>query len=300
MIIFRERNPGEILLPPVKTKTKWWDIDSFKFLEQFYQIYKDSYDFIALFPTKKLRTNSSFTINLNVAGIGAESIEINPNTKRLKSLIELNFYPIWDLDHPTDIHDTLLKRVLIHEIGHYWSIYDLKGLGISLPGHWTNNLDLFNGDSRYVDIMGYHQWIRDDLREICVDADDKTVKHRFSDLTLYLMGLIPKEQVKPIYVHDFKERPGDFYYNTWGPRCEDDEYEFLRTRTVTIYDIIKANGKRNPSYEESQKDFRVAFVILTEHGADAPPEFIDYINKYKEALPGAWNQVTAGKSTISP
>ncbi|MFH1175507.1 MAG: hypothetical protein V1698_02180, partial [bacterium] len=292
-IVFREKNPGEILISPTASY-EWWSINVEKFKEQFYQNYGDFYDFILLFPTKSLQAHYSITVNYDVKGLGV-GYKPDSNLKQLKSITELDFYTIWSAFSESTIRQELL-RTIAHEMGHHWCCY-IGGFGINLPLHWTYNIDLFNGNPAYLDIMGYFQWIRKDSQEICVENIPSITK-RFSDLTLYLMGLLPKEQVRPIYVHDFEKKPGDSYFNTWGPSC-DSSYKFLGTRTVTIDDIIKANGSRIPSYENSQKDFRVAFVILSEKNEDVPQGFIDYVKLYKQALPAAWEEATDGKSHIT-
>ncbi len=146
--------------------------------------------------------------------------------------------------------------------------------------------------------MGYYQWIVNGSQETCVDGNSPNVTRTFSNLTLYLMGLIPPDQVSPIYLHEFNPKPGDAYFNTWGPNCSQPNL-FTGTKAITIQDIINANGVRLPSYADSQKNFSVAFVILDDYNTDAPQSFIDYVNEYERDLPEAWRKATDGNSSIT-
>ncbi len=156
------------------------------------------------------------------------------------------------------------------------------------------NLDLFSGDTRFIDPMAYYHWVIKNGQEACVDG---SAASKFSDLSLYIMGLLPPDQVSPVYEHVFETKPENDYYNMWGPACGED-HKFTDTRTITIQDIINTNGARNPSYEESKKDFSVKFIIVTAKGETVPSGFIDYVKIYMDALPEAWHRLTSGKSTI--
>jgi len=283
------------LLSPILNSDRWL-ISGEKFFKQFYQMYADDYDFIALFATKPLRTSYSNVINREIEGIGAYKIA-SPEIKKLKTIAVQNFYPNWESSPNFD--DRFLTKTLIHEIGHHWLAF-MKGLPASGDDvHWPNNLDLFSGDSRYVDPLAYYQWVIKNNQEICVDVNSNSSIIKFSNLSLYLMGLIPKEQVFPIFVHEFeKKSSSDWFYNLWGPQCEQ-THKFTKTKTLTIEDIISANGIRNPSYKESQKNFRIAFVIVSDKGSVVPSGFIDYVKKYADALPKAWGEMTGGKSQMS-
>jgi hypothetical protein len=137
--------------------------------------------------------------------------------------------------------------------------------------------------------MSYYQWIIKDGQEYCVDGNDNNTICKFSDLSLYLMGFLPPDKVSPIYEHVFESKPGNSYYN---------EHKFIETRTITIQDIINANGTRIPSCEKSRKNFSIKFIIAAEKGESVPLGFIEYVKKYMEALPEAWNRLTSYKSNI--
>ena len=177
-------------------------------------------------------------------------------------------------------------------MAHHWLSY----IDLSSDVHWPYNLDLFGGDIQYGDIMANYHWILNESGETCIVSSEAEPK--FSELDLYLMGLIPEEEVSPIKIHDFEEKPGDYNYNKRGPYCGQ-EHNFTGTREVSIQDIISANGERVPSYQESQKDFNVAFVVIVPYGEALDEGFIDYLDLYKNEISEAWATATNNRSALS-
>jgi hypothetical protein len=189
-----------------------------------------------------------------------------------------------------------MVRTLIHEIAHYWLVF-IRGLSVGDGIHWPHNLDLFAGDSTLMDPMAYAHWVRKDGRETCVSQNAAL---RFSEVSLYLMGLLPKESVAPISEHIFETIPGDQNYNTYGPLCGDPRgYRFLSTRTISIQDLININGPRTPAYPQAQRNFRIAFVILSSQGEPAPSAYVTFIQQFRDLLPTVWGQATEGRSGMN-
>ena len=300
IIILEEKTAGEILSPP-PAQGERWDINTLNFLKQFYQTHGDDYDFIVLFPTKPIYNNNSVRITVDTVGTGVEKRWTQDSryanyTKRLKSIAELNYYFIWEGPwFNKKVVDKVFLKIMMHEITHHWCchISGWPGEGddyteITQGIHWPNNLDLFYGDARYIDIMGYGQWIRNNGKDICVGQTD-TTQWKFSKLTQYLMGLISPNQVDPVYLYEPKETPN-------RPVCG--KYQTINTYMMTIENIIQINGVRIPSYENSQKNFRIVFVVVTPKGEKVEQEFIDYVKLYKQALPDAWGKATDQNSHI--
>ena len=297
LVVIEERNTGDLLIvdPSYTGADTRWTVLYDNLLNQFYETHAEqNYDFIVLFPTKPMVSHWATTLNRYIDGIGG-GYGTYPYAPNLNALIGFDLFPLWTIGYPAP-DSTLLNGVLIHEIGHYW-LADIQWPQHVAIGHWQNNLDLFGGDTRYVDPMAYYHWIIKNGQEACVNGNAPNVTRKFSNLSLYIMGLLPPGQVSPIYEHRYDLQPGNDHYNMWGPACGD-THQFIETRTITIQDIINANGARNPSYEQSKKDFRTAFIIVTAKGEAVPTGFIDYVRKYRDALPGAWSQITSGKSSM--
>lgn len=307
-VIFREKNKNEYFVPKGECHPDGWcqtddyvyfDVDSF--LDDFYENSTDSYDFLIVNPQIiGLQSNYHMRINSLVEGIG-EDVHNHDRYERLQAVTLIDLYRSYQaqVNNPDGItlDSNLLNNVIFHEITHQWCCF-IDGVGNSnheLPGHWVFNLDLFSGDEAYGDIMGYYQWIRKEDGMVCTDNNDEETKHGFSDLTLYLAGLIPKENVSPVYLHEFQASDNE-NYNTWGPTCQDDP-TFLGTKEITIQDIIEANGERVPDYASSQKDFVFRYVIVVPYDAAIDPGFSEYVHLYLSATPSGWSQVTRNTST---
>ncbi|MDD4251264.1 MAG: hypothetical protein PHX27_03675, partial [Candidatus ainarchaeum sp.] len=98
-------------------------------------------------------------------------------------------------------------------------------------------------------------------------------------------------------LHKFEKTDNEFY-NLWGPSCSSNP-KFLETKVITIEDIIRINGERIPSYDSSKKDFNVGIVVLVPHGSEIDYDFVNYVNKYKQAIPEGWQIATNNKSTMT-
>jgi hypothetical protein len=104
---------------------------------------------------------------------------------------------------------------------------------------------------------------------------------RFSDLDLYLMGLIPPDQVRPSFLiaeptmvpsRITRDSPPEYYNRQVTLRG--------RRVTITIDDIVRANGPRNPAWPTASRDLDVVGVLL----ADAEDVTDSLANEFDEAI----------------
>lgn len=144
--------------------------------------------------------------------------------------------------------------ILMHEILHTWSAYLPNSLNLSSPSsHWDyiqKPSTCFHGYGSYPGIA--------------FDPESKTVTfhHNTSnrspcnDLELYLMGLIPAEELSPTKT----------LVNT--STNINDQFQLVVTADdfieVTANDIIASIGPRNPSYENAPKEFKALMVVAYE------------------------------------
>src|SRR5262249_37744953 len=103
----------------------------------------------------------------------------------------------------------------------------------------------------------------------------------YNDLELYLAGMLPPDQVGPNLVPE----------NQTQQVCDGCPVQGT-VRTVTINDVISADGPRIPAAAASQKEFRVATVLFTRDRllSDDEMAFFDYFAARGEAtspLPAA-------------
>ena len=105
------------------------------------------------------------------------------------------------------------------------------------------------------------------------------------------MGMIPKEQVPPMLLID-------------NPAIDKTKLPHLgdtisgTAKTVTIDDIIAAEGERIPNASTSQKQFNVGFVLLTRAG-DSPVAAAQAIETLRRAWAGQFAELTQGAGGIS-
>jgi hypothetical protein len=110
---------------------------------------------------------------------------------------------------------------------------------------------------------------------------------------LYLMGIASPEEVPPWFYIANSNPPLPISYSpppgttVSGVR-----------RNVTIQQVIDAIGPRLPVAAESQRAFRVLFVLLTRDGSTVTPEMIDRMNEHRLGFEWAFHRATGGRGTI--
>ena len=166
---------------------------------------------------------------------------------------------------------TTLNHELMHRFGSYVRFKNPDGtLNTSLLGkdsaHWSYLLDSKGS------IMYGNGW-QDNGNGTFTST---SARNSFSSLDLYLMGMIPKEQVPPMLLIDNasidKTQLPQLGATISGT-----------AKTVSIDDIIAAEGERIPNAATSQKKFNVGFVLLTRAGDNATAA-----TQAMETLRSAW------------
>lgn len=160
--------------------------------------------------------------------------------------------------------DGSLNTGLLGESGAHWS-YLLDSQGSLMYGNgWKNN-----GDGTFT---------------------STSKQSAFSSLDLYLMGMISKEQVPPMMLVD-----NPVIDKTQLPHLGDTITG--TARTVTIDDIISAEGPRIPDAASSQKQFNIGFVLLTRAGDNATAA-VQAIETLRKAWAGRFAELTQGKGSV--
>lgn len=161
---------------------------------------------------------------------------------------------------------------IIHEICHYWGAMDLEQETISNSGegyreyaHWgisdvNGLLGGFDGSTLERNVDGNPKKYR---ATSSIGAQDGTFtpiassNQYYAPLELYMMGLIPKEEVPDIRI--FKD--------VWGTADENPNTNGIfyanSEEILTIDDIVTKYGERIPSYKDSQKSFRMCTIVVT-------------------------------------
>lgn len=303
------RQPSVYLIPDDGTLVnKDKTVNTKAVAKKFYQRYSsDAYDFIALYTTFPNPNKVDFFegAQQDIKGIGAgrtpqRNVEQYGSAGKLKGVAVV---------HGIDKYANS-SGDLLHELSHYWLVYvnnftQNKNLWILAdPAHWSQFMDTATRENglTFLSPNGGAPWRDNRDGSFTVDFSNLAGYHynedsskglsRFNTLELYLMGLLPKSEATPLtqIIPD-----GDIY------RINDDEQWVKgKTRLFTIDDLIALAGEeRNPAYPNAQKDFSVAFILLTEKGKEPTEDQINKIHWIAGNFPKEWNLATGGRSTIN-
>lgn len=139
--------------------------------------------------------------------------------------------------------------VFDHEIAHTWGAAIGQSLGLLNGPHWNEMTDICGQLGSYYSAsgkVGHFSYLGDETWEL---ISNRAVLP-YAPLELYIMGLIPPEEVPDIHI-------------LHSPDVNDVEHVTAASYdTITIEDIIAVEGgERIPSAAESQKDFNLAFIV---------------------------------------
>lgn len=219
--------------------------------QAFYAAFPDNYDFLNIVYEFAHFANRNFGhIQNDVGGIGVATLANQASwgsADRLAGRIEFPIPTMFDGASPS--HQ--------HELGHRWINHlSLPPLEVAVP-HWPLS-DLAQG------IMGWGQGIGGQGLHFHFDlvpsgADYLLVANSeppvYSDLSLYLMGLVAPSDVGPHFVFDDQAQTPSAGGALAGP-----------VTTVGVNDVISALGPRVPDETTSQKKFRIATILVSREG----------------------------------
>ncbi len=212
-----------------------------------YSIFPDEFDFLTLMPGMQCFRSSDYAENVpyhvrvsnTVKNIG---LPITDNTAkygsdgRLMSFVYHSFGSIAIMDH---------------EMGHAWSAYIGKKFAVidEWSPHWNDMIDVQGQMGLYYfddGNVGHFAYNGDETWHLVSNYDVEP----YSPLELYVMGLIPSSEVPDMHI-------------LVNPDFTDVEHITADSyKTITMEQVVQsAGGERVPSYEDSQKDFNMAFVV---------------------------------------
>ncbi|MFQ6133413.1 MAG: hypothetical protein ACE5R4_15330 [Armatimonadota bacterium] len=220
--------------------------------QKFYRICRDDYDFLNFMPLPAVRGNRyHFQVKNAAKGLGMRRFD---NTREYGSdgrLLGITLFPIsyffdgaskayqHELAHQwiNFLHDTAFESGIPH-----WPLSDVACgmIGFSIGGGGGEG-----GDFPFQLVPE-----GDNFRLASISREEMSV---FNDLELYLMGLLPADQVEPHFVFDNQDQtplPNALFS---GP-----------VTRVTIEDIVARVGPRDPDVQLSQKRFRVATIVVSD------------------------------------
>jgi len=228
----------------------------FGVFEKLYSVYPDAFDFAIVMPahpiydpSRDFAENVPYFIGVsndveNIGGAVFDNTEQFHSDGRLMGMI----YHSWGYG-----------SILDHEFGHRWSAYlgtayDLSGCDDCFGPHWNPLSDIAGQMSAFIlhpdaPYGGGHLLSNGDgTWRIDRQPGNDTP---YSSIDLYAMGLIPPSEVEPIHI-------------LIDPDTRDVNHVTCSTiETITIEDIMATEGgEREPSWEDSPKEFTVAMVVV--------------------------------------
>ena len=260
------------LLMSASEYDEWVDNDGFSnsslrtgLVQDIYQRFDDDYDFIILLLNEpSIPENLSYYgrligVSNIIKGIGLNSYNFSSeygSYGKLKALIQMT-----GLEY-------LKYGPALHELAHQWANFALPTHSVSSTGtnltsflfgsHWG-----FTGGNTKGQLGGFEQSsLVDNGQNSYSVGEFGTFANGgngvpYNDLELYLMGMLPISEVG-----DF-----DMFTNITALDIVSSTFSFSaedRT-TFTPESLEELLGQREPSFEDSQKDFKVLAIVLTDN-----------------------------------
>lgn len=298
--------------------------------QEFYKQYPDNYDFLTIFPTFDIKNSFemiaySDAIKSDTRGICQPIVNYcKDKTCNFKRLLNINFFVYkssYYQDYLKNTND--LTDIIVHETAHYWStgipaLKIFKGLNkscydTSIPlkqdqtNHWSEGLQMPEMAMDFLDYSTY--WI-DKGNGYYEFPYLYNAPMKFHPFDLYLMGLMSKEEIKNNFpngfpllsnIKDYGKRDYEEKTLPDGQVIAGGGYAVkAKLQNVSIDDVVKvAGGERVPSSKDSQKDFTMAFVILTDKNDPAPETLVQTIEASAKIITDKWSYATNGLSTMN-
>jgi hypothetical protein len=286
--------------------------------EGFLAVHPDDGEFIIVYSTFDLVPGvGAFFQSLanDVQGIGyeqaaeldpvipAEFFDDTPNSKFV-GMLHMNNWRNFVQPESTDLNETWISLVFGQELGHAWLAFTYfdqgNGLEDRLLGraqaHWS--FYMHTGGSP---VEG-HRWT--DHGDGTFTAA-KLAQFEFSDLDLYLMGLMPPEEVAPWFIiedpHDCIDSAAE---NMECPppgahQFKADQFRISGTRRdITIDDVIAAEGPRIPAYPDAPSQFNLSFLLIKRPGEVLCEEEYELIDRVIERSLEVFEGQTRGRATL--
>lgn len=252
----------------------------------FYKRFPDHYDFLVVYPLFLHGMGSDYYVQAqnHVKGIGLPEKDISSwfgSQGRLLGMAIAN--------------PGTKPSLVLHEIGHHWCSYSkfreengtvsesLYKLWQYAPFHWT---PLINED---YGIIGGGRWTNNG--DGTFTRASAPTRRKYLPISLYMMGLIPANEVKPISVIELDQAPG-----WWQPGSKIKGHE----KTITIEQIIRAEGERIPGVESAKKAFKAAFVVLVLEGEEPKNlgSILSALELVRQKVPGEFSYATGNRASL--
>ena len=263
---------------------------------EFFRTHPDDYDFLVVFTTFETDTGDAVAfhwgVQNQVRGIGLPQFDNTAafgSSGQLDGYIDMAALGRYELD-PQRADFEFLLSVMGHELMHQWASFltFIDGAAVrseALLGkdgsHWSDLL------STQASVMYGHDW---------QDNEDGTFRSLatrkfFSQLDLYVAGLLESDQVEPLLLID---SPGHDVAVVPTPN----QAVAGTSSIITIDQIIAAEGPRIPQPSASPRDFKIAFVLLTGAGEEAAPGVTARLGEVARRFSERFTAWTGGRARL--
>jgi uncharacterized protein (TIGR03437 family) len=221
-------------------------------IRRFYQLFPDQFDMLnVVYGISYSQNRYHVTTRNDVQGVGLSIVNNSSAYGSAGALIGVNVFPItayFDAGETAFVHEfghqfiNFLKLPLLAAGVPHWPISSLASnvMGFSIPGSGA-------GGQFPCQVTPEGSALR------LTPTTDAPV---FNDMELYLMGLIPPEQVGTHYVFADQSSTGVI------SQCTNRLYTAALS-TVNMSDVVANAGRRVPDSTASKKNYRVATIIVT-------------------------------------
>jgi hypothetical protein len=251
---------------------------------------------------------TSFIVRNDIQGIGVNQFDkggMYGSASRLSSIIVMGDVVGSWIDDPNAHVVGLYSAVAItcHEQAHRWTSYirfntnrgvkdDLLGRDLS---HWSFLMDTrTNENGSFSSLMEGNAWSGG------TSGTFKTIEssaNHFSELDQYLMGLRASSEVSDLNYIDIGDQQLHASLRMVSPASN---FTIGGDRkTVSIDRIIEHEGARVPDVTTSPKEFRIAFILLTEGGHPPSTAVINKTDNYRSALVKYFGQATGRRGSLN-
>lgn len=252
-------------------------------------------DFLVLFKDWDAPAAAAFSIlvNRNDSGMGmykrADSKEQYGSKGNLKNFITMPNVKVLSFQYYPNDTNSFDAQIYIfaHEMGHQW-LADFRNSQLIISnesGIHYDKCSVFNtADITDLMIDGFmnFQKVNDTTFASKIPDNNPYVK-RFSNLSLYVMGLVPDTDVAPFQIiRDGTNRC------SFDGKVENDVFTITgNAETITLSDLVKVYGARSPQFPNAQKEFTIQVALLvhknsplTQSDANTFTRYLDEVEKY--------------------
>jgi MYXO-CTERM domain-containing protein len=271
--------------------------NSFNFaLNELYQVLPDEFIFVYLFTAFDTGVGAFFYTPeaQSDRGIGEQRFDNNGFSPR-EGFVFMNYWKSFEQvfqGAPQQVIDAQARSVFNQEAGHRWASFvptgaDGNGSGVDvmlgrMDGHWSYFMQSEGSP------MEGNAW-RDNLNGTFTTVTSFDNWH-FSDLDLYLMGVLPGNQVDDWWVILNPDTNGqtDLFgqaINRESPPQIIQQVTISGTRAnISVTDVQAIHGLRDPAAGTAPSKWRVVFLMLAGQSsglsASAKTEFEDMVDDY--------------------